>query len=147
MSERYVSSSVRSSTGGSAQTLGDTFRFCCVRSSRRTTRPWRPWPKPLKRTCSSHIWMTTREGTRRNPLFAFTHPVLCVADLLSHLSSSPATSLTPCFQSPTSPEKRLFCRVRPRLFTAPHSEWNTPLSGRANAAALCFQATRVTTST
>lgn len=36
---------------------------CFGRSFQKTTRQWRPWPKLLRRTCSSHTWMTTREGT------------------------------------------------------------------------------------
>lgn len=36
---------------------------CFVRSFRKITRQWQPWPKLLKRTCSFHTWMTTREGT------------------------------------------------------------------------------------
>lgn len=37
--------------------------FCLLwRSSLKTTKPWLLLPKPSKRTCSSHIWMTMKEG-------------------------------------------------------------------------------------
>lgn len=63
---RLVSTSYVSISDESVFALGKISKraTCCFgRSFQKTTRQWRPWPKLLRRTCSSHTWMTTREGT------------------------------------------------------------------------------------